>query len=131
MDKLCADRIVPPETRVCLADSILGVGVREGTRKSDVLTIEAFKRCTPRPMRGPPHLGRYRGLTRADSDRRCSATERLSIEWLPCTERSWLYRVAAGRCAVRAVATDCAAPDSAESRFITHAATRQELWYCH
>jgi len=30
MDRLCADRIVRPETRVCLADSILGVGVREG-----------------------------------------------------------------------------------------------------
>jgi hypothetical protein len=50
IDKLCADRMVRPETRVCLADSILGVGVREGAPKSDVLTVEAFKRCTPRPM---------------------------------------------------------------------------------
>ena len=44
MDKLCADRIVRPETRVCLADSILGVGVREGSPKPDVSTVEAFKR---------------------------------------------------------------------------------------
>ena len=45
MDKLCADRIVRPESRVCLADSILGVGVREGAPNPDVSTVEAFKRA--------------------------------------------------------------------------------------
>jgi len=45
MDKLCADRIVRSETRVCLADSVLGVGVREGAPKPDVSTPEALKRA--------------------------------------------------------------------------------------
>ena len=45
MDKLCADRVVRPETRLCLADSVLGVGVKHGAPKPDVSTVEAFKRA--------------------------------------------------------------------------------------
>ena len=49
MDKLCADRIVRPETRVCLADSILGVGVREGTPKPDVTKPDVTKADGAKP----------------------------------------------------------------------------------
>ncbi|MFV0298861.1 MAG: molybdate ABC transporter substrate-binding protein [Hyphomicrobiaceae bacterium] len=45
MDQLCADGIVRPETRVCLADSILGVGVAKGQPKPDVSTVDAFKQA--------------------------------------------------------------------------------------
>lgn len=45
MDRLCADGIVRAETRVSLADSILGVGVGQGAAKPDVSTVEAFKRA--------------------------------------------------------------------------------------
>jgi molybdate transport system substrate-binding protein len=43
IDKLCADRIVRPETRTRLADSVLGVGVKQGAPKPDVSTVDAFK----------------------------------------------------------------------------------------
>lgn len=45
MDKLCADRVVRPETRVTLADSVLGVGVRHGAPRPDVSTVEAFRKA--------------------------------------------------------------------------------------
>ncbi len=45
IDHLCAARIVRPETRVTLADSVLGVGVRQGWPKPDVATVDAFKRA--------------------------------------------------------------------------------------
>lgn len=45
MDKLVADGIVRRETRVTLADSVLGVGVKQGAQKPDVSTVDAFKRA--------------------------------------------------------------------------------------
>lgn len=44
MDKLVAGGIVRPETRVRLADSVLGVGVRQGAPRPDIGTVDAFKR---------------------------------------------------------------------------------------
>jgi molybdate transport system substrate-binding protein len=45
MDQLCSDGIVRPETRASLADSVLGVGVRQGAPKPDVGTVDSFKRA--------------------------------------------------------------------------------------
>ncbi len=45
MDHLVAASIVRPETRVPLAESVLGVGVRQGAPRPDVSTVEAFKRA--------------------------------------------------------------------------------------
>jgi molybdate transport system substrate-binding protein len=45
MDKLVEARIVQPQTRVMLADSILGVGVKAGARRPDISNLEAFKRA--------------------------------------------------------------------------------------
>ncbi len=43
MDRLVAEGIVRRETRVVLADSVLGVGVRHGAAKPDVSTVASFK----------------------------------------------------------------------------------------
>lgn len=45
MDKLIADGVVGADTRVALADSILGVGVRAGAPRPDIASAEAFKRA--------------------------------------------------------------------------------------
>jgi molybdate transport system substrate-binding protein len=45
MDKLVQTGIVRADTRACLADSVLGVGVRKGAPKPDVSTVEAFKQA--------------------------------------------------------------------------------------
>ena len=45
MDRLVATGIVRPGTRACLADSVLGVGVRQGAARPDISTVEAFKRA--------------------------------------------------------------------------------------
>ena len=45
MDRLVAAGIVQPTTRVALADSVLGVGVRQGAPRPDLSTVEAFKRA--------------------------------------------------------------------------------------
>jgi len=45
MDKLAAAGIVRAETRVTLADSVLGVGVRQGAKRPNISTVEAFKRA--------------------------------------------------------------------------------------
>jgi molybdate transport system substrate-binding protein len=45
MDRLCANGVVRPNTRVTLADSILGVGVLAGAPKPDVSTVETFTRA--------------------------------------------------------------------------------------
>ncbi|MEO8651406.1 MAG: substrate-binding domain-containing protein [Hyphomicrobiaceae bacterium] len=44
MDILVDRKIVQAETRVPLADSILGVGVKSGAKRPDVSTVDAFKR---------------------------------------------------------------------------------------
>ena len=44
MDKLVDEKIVQAATRVTLADSILGVGVKGDAKRPDVSTVEAFKR---------------------------------------------------------------------------------------
>ena len=43
MDRLVAEGIVRRDTRVVLADSVLGVGVRNGAVKPDVSTVASFK----------------------------------------------------------------------------------------
>jgi molybdate transport system substrate-binding protein len=45
MDKLVQKGIVRADTRACLADSVLGVGVRKGAPRPDVSTVEAFKQA--------------------------------------------------------------------------------------
>jgi molybdate transport system substrate-binding protein len=45
MDKLVERGIVQAATRVPLADSILGVGVKAGAKRPDISTAEAFKRA--------------------------------------------------------------------------------------
>ena len=45
MDKLVADGIVLGESRAVLADSVLGVGVRQGAPRPDVSTVDAFKQA--------------------------------------------------------------------------------------
>ena len=45
MDRLVAEGIVQPPTRATLADSALGVGVRQGSPQPDVSSVEAFKRA--------------------------------------------------------------------------------------
>jgi molybdate transport system substrate-binding protein len=52
MDRLCAAGIVRTDTRATLADSILGVGVRQGAPTPDISTVDAFKRamCSARAV---------------------------------------------------------------------------------
>ncbi len=45
MDRLGAAGIVRPGTRASLADSVLGVGVRQGAPKPDISTVDGFKRA--------------------------------------------------------------------------------------
>lgn len=45
MDKLVKAGVVKAPTRACLADSVLGVGVRKGAPRPDVSTVEAFKQA--------------------------------------------------------------------------------------
>lgn len=43
MDRLVAAGVVQPQTRAILADSVLGVGVRQGAARPDLSTVDAFK----------------------------------------------------------------------------------------
>lgn len=43
MDRLVEAGIVRAKTRITLADSVLGVGIRQGAPRPDVSTVEAFK----------------------------------------------------------------------------------------
>ena len=45
MDQLVASGVVQAETRAPLAESALGVGVRQGAARPDLSTVEAFKRA--------------------------------------------------------------------------------------
>jgi molybdate transport system substrate-binding protein len=45
MDRLAEAGIVRRGTRASLADSVLGVGVRQGAPRPDISTVEAFKRA--------------------------------------------------------------------------------------
>ena len=45
MDQLVASGVVQAETRAALAESALGVGVRQGAARPDLSTVEAFKRA--------------------------------------------------------------------------------------
>lgn len=45
MDDLVAAHVVRPATRLTLADSVLGIGVRQGAPRPDLATVDAFKRA--------------------------------------------------------------------------------------
>jgi molybdate transport system substrate-binding protein len=45
MDRLAREGIVRAETRATLADSVLGVGVKQGAARPDISTVDAFKRA--------------------------------------------------------------------------------------
>lgn len=45
MDRLAAAGIIRRDSRVVLADAVLGVGVRQGATRPDVSTVEAFRQA--------------------------------------------------------------------------------------